>query len=104
MAKVIRVIDAEKFVNNLKKRKRKLRCTYVESKKKGARIFRYIDYASLMKILSESLIEVSVEEIEIEEVPTKVNPVFEVEEYEIDPDEDPEEGEEGGEEEEESED
>jgi hypothetical protein len=100
MAKTIKVIDAEKFVNNLKKRKRKLRCTYTQSKKKGARIFRYIDYANLMKVLCDSLIEVSIEDIEVEDVPKTLYHNFEVEKYEVDPDEDPDESEEGGEEEE----
>lgn len=103
MAKTITVIDAKKFVSNLKKRKRKLRNTYVQSKKKGARIFRYLDYANLMKVISESCIEVSIEEIEIEDVPTIVYPVFETEVAEIDVDDESTEPEEGEEEEEEDE-
>jgi hypothetical protein len=94
MAKTIKVIDAEKFVNNLKKRKRKLRCTYTQSKKKGARIFRYIDYANLMKVLCDSLVEVNIEDIDVDDVPTTLYHNFEVEKYEVDPDEDPDESEE----------
>lgn len=94
------VIDALAFISALKKRKRKLRTTYVESKKKGAKLFRYIDYASLMNILSDSVISVKIEDIEVEDVPTVLMHNFEVEDVEIDPDDDrADEGSEDGEEE-----
>lgn len=94
----IYVIDAMAFISALKERKRKLRTTYVESKKKGAKLFRYIDYASLMNILAESVISVKIEDIEVNDVPTVLEHTFEVEDVEIDPEDggDDEEGE-GGE-------
>ncbi len=103
MAKSITVIDAKKFISTLKKHKKKFRVTYTQSEKKGARLFRYIDYARLFKILEDCIIEVSIPDLEIEDTPTIVPVTFEVEKVEIDPDSDEipsEDSEEGSEDEE----
>lgn len=62
--KTIRVFDADKFIANLEALKKKLRKTYVESEVAGATIYRYIDYASLMSIAQNSIIEVSIKDSE----------------------------------------
>lgn len=88
------VIDGMKFVSALKERKRKLRTSYVESKQKGAKIFRYIDYTNLFKIIAESVIEICVEDIELIDVPALLEHTFEVNKVEVYDDD--EEGGEGG--------
>ena len=88
MSKSITVIDAKKFISALKKHKKKFRVTYTQSDKKGARLFRYIDYARLFKILEECIIEVSIPDLEIEDTPTVVPITFETEKVDIDPDSD----------------
>ena len=95
-AKTIQVIDAKKFISALKKQKRKFRNTYVESKKKGAKLFRYLDYANFMAVLSSSIVEISIEDIRIEDVPVLLEHSFNIEDVEIDSDEGNEESSEEG--------
>lgn len=72
--KSIRVFDADKFIANLENLKKKLRKTYVESEAAGATIYRYIDYASLMSVAQNSIIEVSIKDSEftVHDVPEDI--------------------------------
>lgn len=75
------LIDATTFKESLEIIKNKLRATYVESKGKGAHIFKYLDYESFLYALENSIIKVRINNIHVEDVPATLEHTFDIEHY-----------------------